>query len=143
MTRRTWWLGVGVLVSVFFSSPSAEAKDHAWQRGVLRDLQLATQAGAAISLPVGGTPPVTTGSVAVPGVAPTYLSIPIADELQYVTIDGPSALRYYRSMRTPIHESHHQRPIEFAVEGQRVYVKGIKGGQVHELELVSTTRLEK
>lgn len=130
---------VGVLLMSALSS--VWAADHAWQHGVLRDLQFSSSAGGAISLPIGGTPATTVAGVTIPGTAPTYLSIPTTDEQQYVTIDGPDGLRYIARWRRRLKSLIINDPIEFVVEGESLFVKGSKPGDAFKLRMVSTTRL--
>ena len=134
-----------VLVLLLASCP-VFAADHVWQQGLLRDLHVGSAADGALSVPIGGTPPSTVAGVTIPGTAPTYVSVPITDEQQYVTIDGPDGLRYVARTRPRlIHKgvgpSIINDPITVAVEGTHLYVLGQKPGQVHKLSLVSTTRL--
>lgn len=127
---------------LLLGTPLAGAERH-WQQGVLRDLQLVPENGGAISVPVGGTAPTTVAGVTIQGTAPTYLSFPMSGELQYVTIDGPGGLRYVARWPLRLTATIINDPIDFAVEGDYVYVKGDKHAESKKrLRLVSTTRLE-
>ena len=118
------------------------ASEHQWQGGIWRDIQQVTQDGGAISIPVGGLQPYTVNGITVPGAPPTYISIPTAAQTEYVTIDGPAGLRYVAAWRRHFTGVIVNDPIDFAVEGQHLYVRGTKAGQAHKLTIVKIIRLE-
>lgn len=133
---------ISLVVVLALGLPIAAA-DHAWQSGTLREVRVGSTGGGAVSVPIGGTPPTTVSGVTFPGVAPTYISIPMTAELEFLTIDGPNGMRYVA--RSPRHLKGFiiNDPLDFTIEGDNVFVRGPKPNQSTKLRLVSTTRLEK
>jgi hypothetical protein len=114
---------------------------HVWQPGIWRDIRVVSGTPGAMTLPVGGSPPVTIGNTTVPGTAPMYLTVPIDDKAEYVTIDGPDRLRYVARWRKRFKGVIINDPVEFSLEGDHLFIRGSKG-EALKLELVSTIRLE-
>ncbi len=86
--------------------------------------------------------PMTFGPpVILPGTAPTYFSIPISSEWQYITIEGSDGLRYVGRWQRKFRNIIINDPMEFTVEGRWLFVHGLKPNEAFRLELVSTTRL--
>jgi hypothetical protein len=119
------------------------AAERRWQPGVLRDVQIVTGAGAAVSIPLGGSASTMVAGVPVGGAAPFYVSVPIGEEWQYVTIDGQDGLRYMARWHQRLEHAVVNAPILFAVDGVIVYVKGDRQAEAKKrLRLVSTTHLD-
>lgn len=141
MSKR---LIVGVAaVLLALGSNRLSGAERQWQHGVLRDLQIVTGAGTSVSIPIGGSAPTVVAGVPIGGSAPMYVSAPVNEEWQYVTIDGPNGLRYVARWHQKLGATIINDPIAFAVEDGFVYVKGDKNAESKKrLRLVSTTRLE-
>jgi hypothetical protein len=122
---------------VSFSPPR-----HQWLKGKLRDVQLSSDGAVGVSIPVGGTPPSTVAGVTIPGTAPTYINVSEDSTAQILTIDGPDGLRYVARSNRHLEGLIVNDPIDFAVEGRFLFVRGVKKGKEYKLLLTKTIRLE-
>jgi hypothetical protein len=129
------------LFFVVACSVAVTAADHKWQRGVWRDVQSSTQATTSMSIPIGGTPSSVVAGVTIPGTAPTYMSFAIPVNTECVTIDGPDALRYVACWQRHFAKLIVNDPIDFAVEGSSLFVRGDKKNEAFKLKTVKIIRL--
>lgn len=130
------------LVLLLVALAPLSAADHVWQHGTWRDVQHSSDNGGSLTVPIGGTPPTVIAGVAVGGTAPTYLSFPMTVNTECVTIDSPDRIRYEACWQRRFKHVIVNDPIDFAVEGEKLFVRGDKKGESFRLAIVKATRLE-
>jgi hypothetical protein len=111
---------------LLLTAPSASAADRHWVTGTLRDVQLASTSGGAVTLPMGV------------GLNAPAITIPLdAAEVVSIEVEG---LRYVASWEGRLRNPVINDPVTFAIDGRRLFLR--LGGKTHKLTLVKTIRLE-
>jgi hypothetical protein len=131
-----------LVLVVLVTATSAWAGGHAWQRGIWRDIHSVTASSSTLTLPVTpGVPSTTVAGVALPGVPPSYMSLPVDDVVEVVTIDGTDGIRYVAQWRRHFTSAVINDPVDYAVEGDSLIVRAIKGKDF-KLRIVTRIRLQ-
>lgn len=117
---------VGWLVACSVVAMPVSAKERQWLKGTWRDIQAVTVNNGTVSLPTG---------------LGVYINLPLNDATEVVTIDGPNGLQYIATADRHLVGVIVNDPLDFFVDGSRLYIPGDKKGKEYKLTIVKVIRL--